>query len=152
MIDNLEVWLDVDFLPELTRVGSLAHDRGQIRFFYARQWLDNPACFVLDPDLSLDSAPFFPKPESGNFGIFLDSSPDRWGQTLMDRRELLEAKDAGRPARKLYAWDYLIGCKTPRGRGHFVFAYQVKKISLRTISYRPLPLQVFGNWNLWHEN
>jgi serine/threonine-protein kinase HipA len=121
MIDNLEVWLDVDFLPELTRVGSLAHDRGQIRFFYARQWLDNPACFVLDPDLSLDSAPFFPKPESGNFGIFLDSSPDRWGQTLMDRRELLEAKDAGRPARKLYAWDYLIGVQDATRQGALRF-------------------------------
>jgi len=31
----------------------------------------------------LDEHPFLPKPELGNFGIFLDSSPDRWGQTLM---------------------------------------------------------------------
>ncbi|WP_205957727.1 type II toxin-antitoxin system HipA family toxin [Pseudoxanthomonas winnipegensis] len=45
----------------------------------------------------------------GNFGIFLDSSPDRWGQTLMKRREALQAKDEKRVPRTLYAWDFLIG-------------------------------------------
>lgn len=29
------------------------------------------ASFLIDPELSLDAAPFFPKPESGNFGVFL---------------------------------------------------------------------------------
>ena len=45
----------------------------------------------------------------GNFGISLDSSPDRWGQTLMKRREALQAKDEKRTPRTLYAWDFLIG-------------------------------------------
>ncbi len=62
-----------------------------------------------DPDLSLDEYPFFPKPELGNFGIFLDSSPDRWGQTLMKRREALLAGDQKRAPRTLYARDFLIG-------------------------------------------
>jgi len=65
--------------------------------------------FALDPDLSLDDAPFFPKPELGNFGVFLDSSPDRWGQTLMKRREALQAKEEKRPTRTLYGWNFLIG-------------------------------------------
>jgi len=104
----LEVWLDGDLGPAIL-VGLLTHDRGQVRFRYERVWLEDPRAFALDPDLSLDAHPFFPKPEWGNFGIFLDSSPDRWGQTLMKRREALQAKDEKRPARTLYAWDFLIG-------------------------------------------
>ena len=102
----LEVWLDCNLAPACL-VGTLAHDRGQIRFRYERSWLNNPRAFALDPDLSLDDAPFFPKPESGDFGIFLDSAPDRWGQTLIKRREALQAGDEGRSPRNLYAWDYL---------------------------------------------
>jgi len=104
----LEVWLDDDLGPACL-VGTLAHDRGQIRFHYERDWLKDPGAFALDPDLSLDEHPFFPKPELGNFGIFLDSSPDRWGQTLMKRREALQAKDEKRTPHTLYAWDFLIG-------------------------------------------
>ena len=106
--NTLEVWLDADLSPAC-RVGTLGHDRGQIRFHYDRNWLKDPRAFALDPDLSLDEHPFFPKPELGNFGIFLDSSPDRWGQTLMRRREALQAKDEKRQPRTLYAWDFLIG-------------------------------------------
>ena len=106
--NSLEVWLDCDLGPACP-VGTLAHDRGQIRFHYNSDWLRDPRAFALDPDLSLDDAPFFPRPELGNFGIFMDSSPDRWGQTLMKRREPLLAKDEKRTPRTLYAWDFLIG-------------------------------------------
>jgi serine/threonine-protein kinase HipA len=106
--NSLEVWLDCDLGPACP-IGTLAHDRGQIRFHYNSDWLRDPRAFALDPDLSLDDAPFFPKPELGNFGIFMDSSPDRWGQTLMKRREPLLAKDEKRTPRTLYAWDFLIG-------------------------------------------
>ena len=64
----LEVWLDCDRGPPCL-VGTLAHDRGQIRFHYERGWLSDARAFALDPDLSLDEAPFFPKPELGNFGM-----------------------------------------------------------------------------------
>lgn len=119
--DNaLEVWLDGD-LGMACQVGTLAHDRGQIRFHYERNWLNDPRAFALDPDLSLDESPFFPKPELGNFGIFLDSSPDRWGQTLMKRREALQARDQQRPARTLYAWDFLIGVQDQTRQGALRF-------------------------------
>ncbi|RDI25080.1 serine/threonine-protein kinase HipA [Pseudacidovorax intermedius] len=116
----LEVWLDCDLGPPCL-VGTLAHDRGQIRFHYERSWLRDARAFALDPDLSLDEAPFFPKPELGNFGIFLDSSPDRWGQTLMKRREALQAKDEKRPPRTLYAWDFLIGVQDLTRQGALRF-------------------------------
>ena len=118
--DTLEVWLDSDLGPP-SRVGSLAHDRGQVRFRYERAWLQDARAFALDPDLSLDDAPFFPKPELGNFGIFLDSSPDRWGQTLMKRREALQAKDERRSPRTLYAWDFLVGVQDVTRQGALRF-------------------------------
>lgn len=119
--DNLlEVWLDSDLGPACP-VGTLAHDRGQIRFHYDHDWLNDPRAFALDPDLSLDESPFFPKPELGNFGIFLDSSPDRWGQTLMKRREALQAKDENRTPRTLYAWDFLIGVQDLTRQGALRF-------------------------------
>lgn len=51
--DDLEVWLDCDLGPPCL-VGTLAHDRGQIRFHYERAWLGDPRAFALDPDLTLD--------------------------------------------------------------------------------------------------
>lgn len=116
----MEVWLDSDLAPAMC-VGTLAHSRGQIRFHYNHQWLADPKAFALDPDLSLDAAPFFPRPELGNFGVFLDSSPDRWGQTLMKRREALLAKDEQRTPRTLYAWDYLLGVQDMTRQGALRF-------------------------------
>ena len=109
MSESLEVWLDADFLPERLQVGRLAHDRGAVRFSYEPAWLKHPLSFALDPDLSLGEGAFHPRPEQGNFRIFDDSAPDRWGQMLMRRREALAAKDEGRAVRTLRAWDFLLG-------------------------------------------
>jgi serine/threonine-protein kinase HipA len=106
--DVVEVWLDADFL-ERTRVGTLSHDRGTLRFAYDPAWLENPQAFALDPDLSLGEGNYFPNAQAGNFRVFDDSAPDRWGQTLMKRREALAAKDEDRKPRTLYAWDFLMG-------------------------------------------
>jgi len=76
--DEVEVWLDADFL-ERTRVGTLSHDRGTLRFAYDPVWLKNPQAFALDPDLSLGEGSYFPNAEAGNFRVFDDSAPDRWG-------------------------------------------------------------------------
>jgi len=120
MSARLEVWLDSD-LQESCRVGTLTHDRGQVRFVYDKTWLKTPNAFALDPHLTLGDQPYFPKPDIGNFGIFLDSSPDRWGQTLMKRREALQAKDDKRPARTLYTWDYLLGVQDSTRQGALRF-------------------------------
>jgi serine/threonine-protein kinase HipA len=120
-LDTLEVWLDAVAWGRLRRIGALAHDRGQIRFRYDPAWLADPVSFMVDPDLSLDSQVFFPNARAGNFGIFLDSSPDRWGQTLMDRREAMAARDTGRTARTLRAWDYLMGVQDITRQGALRF-------------------------------
>lgn len=123
MSESLEVWLDCD-LCSMQRLGTLAHDRGQVRFHYDKAWLtQQDIAFAIDPQLTLDAGPFFPKPEAGNFGVFLDSSPDRWGQTLMRRRETLQAKDEQRPARTLYSWDFLIGVQDITRQGALRFRF-----------------------------
>ena len=119
--NKLEVWLDANFLGQRHKIGMLAHDRGQTRFHYDKVWLKHPYCFVVDPDLTLDAEPFFPKPKSGNFGVFLDSAPDCWGQMLMKHCEALKAKDEGRPPKNLYAWDFLIGVQDSTRQGALRF-------------------------------
>jgi serine/threonine-protein kinase HipA len=121
--ETLEVWLDCDLCP-MQRLGTLAHDRGQVRFHYDKPWLaQQDIAFAIDPQLNLDAGPFFPKPDAGNFGVFLDSSPDRWGQTLMRRREALQAKDEQRVARTLYSWDFLLGVQDITRQGALRFRF-----------------------------
>ncbi len=121
MSPDLEVWLDCD-LCQRQRLGTLSHDRGQVRFHYDKRWLaQQDIAFAIDPQLALDAGPFFPKPEAGNFGIFLDSSPDRWGQTLMRRREALQARDEDRVAHTLYSWDFLLGVQDITRQGALRF-------------------------------
>ncbi len=90
---------------------------GQLRFAYDPEWLKNPQAFAFDPDLSLGDGTYFPNAEAGNFRVFDDSAPDRWGQTLMKRREALAAKDEGRKPRTLYAWDFLLGVEDVSRQG-----------------------------------
>lgn len=118
--DTLEVWLDAD-IREPAMIGTLAHDRGQVRFRYDDAWRRTDIAFSIDPDLTLGDAPYFPRPELGNFGIFLDSSPDRWGQTLMKRREALRVRDEDRPVRTLHAGDFLIGVQDATRQGALRF-------------------------------
>ena len=120
MTDAVEVWLDADFL-ERTRVGTLSHDRGTLRFVYEPKWLKAPQAFALDPDLSLGDGTYFPNAEAGNFRVFDDSAPDRWGQTLMKRREALAAKDENRKPKTLYAWDFLLGVEDVSRQGALRF-------------------------------
>jgi len=129
MTDQVEVWLDADFLKR-TRVGTLTHDRGTLRFIYEPEWLKNSQAFALDPDLSLGEGTYFPIAEAGNFRVFDDSAPDRWGQTLMKRREALAAKDENRKPKTLYAWDFLLGVEDVSRQGALRFRRPDEKVFL----------------------
>lgn len=78
-------------------------------FEYDDAWLKSRGAQTLDPDLGLFSGIQYLNDEKPNFGIFLDSSPDRWGRTLMDRREAAVARSEGRQPRTLFETDYLLG-------------------------------------------
>ena len=117
----LSVWLDDPAFGPLTRIGTLARSGlDSVRFAYDPTWLTHSQAFQLDPDLSLSAGDFYPK--DSNFGVFLDSCPDRWGQVLMKRRELVEARQAERTRRELRAWDFLLGVQDATRMGALRFS------------------------------
>jgi serine/threonine-protein kinase HipA len=78
-------------------------------FEYEKNWLSFHQAILLDPDLSWYSGPQFLPDNKINFGLFLDSSPDRWGRVLMRRREALLARMENRQQKTLFPSDYLLG-------------------------------------------
>ena len=78
-------------LPEPVLMGTLyaSVTRGKeiFSFEYDSEWLKSPQSQVLDPNLGLFTGPQYAREDRPNFGVFLDSSPDRWGRLLMQRRE-----------------------------------------------------------------
>jgi serine/threonine-protein kinase HipA len=78
-------------------------------FEYSDKWLNSKFAQVIDPDLHLYSGTHYLDDKKNNFGIFLDSSPDRWGRLLMKRREAILARSESRKARNLMESDFLLG-------------------------------------------
>ncbi len=78
-------------------------------FEYDDAWLKSRSSQTLDPDLGFFSGIQYLNDEKPNFGIFLDSSPDRWGRSLMERREAAIARSEGRQPKNLFETDYLLG-------------------------------------------
>lgn len=82
--------------------------RNVVAFTYARSWLEWPEAFPIDPGLPLVDQDQYVA--AGALpGIFSDTAPDRWGRTLLDRREVASAAEEGRRPRTLTEWDYLLG-------------------------------------------
>ncbi len=94
-------------------MGSLHSDRLKgkeiFSFEYDDNWLQNGSPQLLDPNLQLYSGLHYLNEKQENFGIFLDSSPDRWGRILMRRREAALSRTENREQQKLFETDYLLG-------------------------------------------
>ena len=78
-------------------------------FEYDEDWLKNGPSQLLDPNLQFYPGLHYLNEKQENFGMFLDSSPDRWGRILMRRREAAMARNEGRTEQKLFETDYLLG-------------------------------------------
>ncbi len=78
-------------------------------FEYDENWLKNGPSQLLDPNLQLYSGLHYLNEDQDNFGMLLDSSPDRWGRILMKRREAAMARNEYRTEQKLFETDYLLG-------------------------------------------
>ncbi len=124
---SVEVWADWDGLPATTQVGVLhavsSRGRELFSFEYDPAWLTSGLAPDLDPELRLYAGPQYASGERANFGAFLDSSPDRWGRVLLDRREALLARQEGRRAVNLMELDYLLGVYD----GHRMGALRVRR-------------------------
>ena len=92
-------------------------------FEYDEPWLKHSAAQSLDPELSFFGGRQYAKAE--NFGLFLDSAPDRWGRIVMQRREALDAKAESRPVRSLTSSDYLLGVADAHRSGALRFKQDV---------------------------
>lgn len=103
-------WLGLD-TPFLMGTLNINITRGKeiFSFEYNDEWLQSGIAQDLDPDLGLYSGPQYIRDEKVNFGLFMDSSPDRWGRLLMKRREAALARNEGREINTLYESDYLLG-------------------------------------------
>jgi serine/threonine-protein kinase HipA len=101
---------EIDHAPQLVGNLRVSLSRGEeiFSFEYDQAYLESPTAFNVDPDLQLVKGPQFVKKDKRNFGVFLDSAPDRWGRFLMDKRETVKARLEKRPRKRFMESDYLL--------------------------------------------
>ncbi|MEC5342734.1 HipA domain-containing protein [Brenneria sp. g21c3] len=113
---TISVYADWEGLQGPKRIGSLRSRRTRTRelfeFQYDPQALSDPELnfLQLDPEIGLFEGAQYPTSPRDKFGVFGDSSPDRWGRMLMKRRLERDIR-AGIQAEgtRLYESDYLLG-------------------------------------------
>lgn len=122
---KLYVFADFDWLKEPRLVGELSYEslRGSdsYGFCYSNEWLKDYGSLFLGDDLNNYPGQQYTAPNKDIFGCFSDALPDRWGRTLINRREQILAKDEKRPVRRLSSFDYLIGIEDFSRMGGFRF-------------------------------
>jgi len=108
--DRVAVHLDAADLMPACRVAALARERGRgksvFAFAYEPGWTVAANGFALDPALPLFEGEQYATTLPG---ILADAAPDRWGKTLLERREAYLADREGRRRRQLGEWDFLLG-------------------------------------------
>ena len=103
-------WVDLEN-QSLMGILKATPSRGKevFSFEYSKDWLKSGNTYFLDPDLNFYEGPQYLSDTKPNFGVFLDSSPDRWGRMLMQRREAIMAREEERKEQFLFETDYLLG-------------------------------------------
>ena len=120
-------WQELDG-PQLIGLlrAETTHGKETFSFEYDRQWLDGANAMQLDPELQLFAGPqYLSDNDRSNFGTFLDSSPDRWGQLLMRRREAREARLAQQRPKTLVGSDFLLGVHDEQRMGGLRFKTEI---------------------------
>ena len=122
---RLYVFADFDWLKEPRLIGELSYEslRGSdsYGFCYNDEWLKDYGGLFLSDDLNNYPGQQYTTPGKDIFGCFSDALPDRWGRTLINRREQIMAKVEKRPVRRLSSFDYLIGIEDYSRMGGFRF-------------------------------
>lgn len=123
---TLYVYADFDWLETPQLIGELTYDsvRGSetYGFSYDKEWLVKYGDTFLSEDLQNYPGIQYTRPERDIFACFSDALPDRWGRTLLNRREQITASEQKRPVRRLTSFDYLMGIDDASRMGGFRFA------------------------------
>ena len=121
----LYVYADFDWLNEPELDGELGYEslRGSDSycFTFSDEWLKKHGDLFLSDDLNNYPGQQYTQPEKDIFGCFSDALPDRWGRTLLLRREQIAAMEEGRPVRRLSSFDFLTGIDDFSRMGAFRF-------------------------------
>ena len=124
-MEMLFVYGDFDWLAKPTLIGELSFDtvRGNetYSFSYDKEWLAKYGDVFLSEDLQNFPGVQYTRPERDIFSCFSDALPDRWGRTLLNRREQIAAADEKRPVKRLTSFDYLMGIDDASRVGGFRF-------------------------------
>lgn len=122
---RLYVYADFDWLKEVELIGELGYEslRGtdSYSFTFNNEWLRKHGELFLSDDLNNYPGQQYSLPEKDIFGCFSDALPDRWGRTLLLRREQIVAAEEKRPVRRLSSFDFLTGIDDFSRMGGFRF-------------------------------
>jgi serine/threonine-protein kinase HipA len=112
----ISVYADWNGLKQPKRLGYLHIRRSRAResfeFQYDPQALSDPDLMLiqLDPGIHLFEGPQYPANNRAGFGVFGDSSPDRWGRLLMERRLERDIRGGLLPSgTRMFESDFLLG-------------------------------------------
>lgn len=124
-MNKLYAYAAFDWLKEEELIGTLFYEslRGSdsYAFEYDKGWLERHADVFLSDDLNTYPGMQYTQPGKDIFGCFSDALPDRWGRTLLNRREQIAAEEEKRPIRRLSSFDYLLGIDDYSRMGGFRF-------------------------------
>lgn len=122
---KLYVYADFDWLKEVELIGELGYEslRGadSYSFTFNNEWLRQHSDLFLSDDLNNYPGQQYTQPDRDIFGCFSDALPDRWGRTLLLRREQIAAAEEKRPVRRLSSFDFLTGIDDFSRMGGFRF-------------------------------
>lgn len=122
---KLLVYADFDWLKEIELIGELSYEslRGSdsYAFQFNDEWLKRYGNLFISADLNNYKGLQYTQLEKDMFGCFSDALPDRWGRTLLNRREQILATEEKRPVRRLSSFDYLLGIDDSSRMGGFRF-------------------------------
>ena len=124
-MERLLVFADFDWLDKPELVGELCYEKlrgsDSYAFQYDEHWLKGHAEVKLSEDINNYPGMQYTQPGQDVFGCFSDALPDRWGRTMLKRREQILASEEKRAVRSLSSFDYLMGIDDFSRMGGFRF-------------------------------
>lgn len=129
-MERLLVFADFDWLDKPELVGELCYEKlrgsDSYAFQYDEHWLKGHAEVKLSEDINNYPGMQYTQPGQDVFGCFSDALPDRWGRTMLKRREQILASEEKRAVRSLSSFDYLMGIDDFSRMGGFRFKKEME--------------------------